>query len=338
MTPISRRWLQAWLLLVGLTMASPAIAIANLEVIATGPRAAETTLRLFDPAGKPVAADSGKPNLFSNLPSGGYTAETLVAGAPVGSRTMIRLDDGDQQARVDSMTGAVEIIRRIARRQQQQQEGWEFGVLGGYKRTPYRATLDSLALNKGGSSNFETDGGSLALEARYNLRVRAQQQLGAALFLFGTYVEYLGTDEQRRFVDFHPTPGKDSGVAIDEKRSVILGLGSRWNTAQQTGVELMLGMHWTQARITGMADESCCGGIDNRFSRNKDIFGPMLGVGTRFPLVRLQTGRPMFGSLRYTALHMKDIQVSGRSSRFPFDYTARGDGGWNHNVQAGVHW
>src|SRR5688572_12818227 len=164
------RLLRFCTVLAGIFAASAAFAISSVDVMPTGPRAAQTTIRLFDPAGKPVAADAGNPSRFSNLPAGNYSAETIVGGNPVGSRTNVRLDDGNNQLRVDSTTGAIEVIRRLARTQQQQQDGLGLGIFGGWQRTPFDGTLTSMALGERGDSDLKTDAGSLTLEGRYRFR------------------------------------------------------------------------------------------------------------------------------------------------------------------------
>jgi hypothetical protein len=314
---------------------SAALALSNVEVVPTGARAGETRLNLLDSGGKPVTPDAGNPNRYSNIPSGRYATEVVVGGKPVGSRSSVNLDDGNNRLRVDSVTGAVEVIRQIVFLQQQQQSAWGFGLYGGWKRMPYDGEFSRASPPNGGSTDLDTDGWLLALEARYYWR-RQQQTLGAQLFLYGTYVEYFGTDEQRRFLDIHPTPGNDSGLGIKEKRSVLYGLGGRWNLAQQVGFELMLGGHTTWVRGEGFSDESCCGSTDVRFSRDKTLWGPMVAVGLTYPLFKLASGRPVTGFARWTALHMDDFEATGRSPAFGFDYRARFNGGWNNSLVVGA--
>src|SRR5688572_32396755 len=110
-----RRLLHVCTLVVGLAAMSAAFAVSNVDVTPTGPRASETTIRLFDSGGKPVTSDTANPNRYTNLTTGTYTVETVVGGKQVGQRTTVRLEDGDNQLRVDSTTGAVEVIRRLAR-------------------------------------------------------------------------------------------------------------------------------------------------------------------------------------------------------------------------------
>ena len=329
------RWLlHVCTVLLGLAAASAALAVSNVEVTPTGPRASETTIRLFDSGGKPVTSDAGNPNRYSNLPTGSYSAETVVGGKQVGQRTTVRLDDGDNQLRVDSTTGAIEVIRRLARRQQQQQDGFGFGIFGGWKQTPFDGTLSSTALGQSGSTDLKTDAGNLTLEGRYHFR--ALPQIRARPFIFGGYTEYFGANEEKRYLDFHPTPGMDSGIGIDEKHSWTLGLGARWNLTEQVGLEFMVGGHATRTRVSALSNESCCGGIDNRISRTDYLKGAMLGVGLSYQLGRFASGRPITGIARYTAMHMDDIDVRGMSATFPFDYAARVNGGWNHSVQFGL--
>jgi hypothetical protein len=315
--------------------ASLAWAVSTVQVSATGPRAGETTLRLFDAGGKPVSPDAANSQRFSNLTTGTYQAEVLVGGKPVGQRTTVRLEDGDNQLRVDSATGSIEVIRRLARMQQQQQDGFEFGIFGGGKETPFKGNLRSIALNDSGSSGLKKDGTSFGVEARYNFRMLPELP-NTRLFVFGGYTDYSGISTNKRFLDFHPTPGNDSGVAVNEKHSWTAGLGARWNFDDRFGLEVALGGHATRTRVAALSDESCCGGPDNRIKDTETVKGLMGSVGLRCRLGRYASGRPITGILRYTAMKMDDIKVTGQSPAFGFDYKARVDGGWNQSIQLGL--
>ena len=338
---LSRVFIHFVLLLIGIASASAALAGADVTVVPTGERAGQTAFGLFDSAGQPVAPDPGNPSRFTNLPPGTYFAEVSVGGEAVGGRTAVRLDDGSNQLRVSSATGAAEVPRQIVF-QQQLQSAWGFGLYGGWKRTPYNGELsfdDNRAVTMSGRTDLEEDGTSLAIEARYYMR-RQQQTLGAQLFLYGTYAEYFGTESQRRFLDLHPPLGSnDSGLSVDEKRSFMFGLGGRWNLAQQLGFELMLGAHATRVRASMLFDESGGGGLNERISRNKTLWGPMLALGLTYPLWKLASGHPVLGVVRYTALRMRDINFAAMSSTFPnFDYRAHFDGGWNQSFQLGLQY
>ena len=315
--------------------ASLAWAVATVEVAPTGPRAAETTLRLFDAGGKPLSPDPGNPRRFTGLLAGTYQAEVLVGGKPVGQRTTVRLEDGDNQLRVDSATGSVEVIRRLARMQQQQQDGFEFGIFGGSKETPFDGHVRSTMLGFSDSDGLKKRGTSLGVEARYNFRPLPELP-NTRFFVFGGFTDYSGIGKTERFVDAHPTAGNDTGVAVNERHSWTAGLGARWMLDQRFGLEVALGGHATRTRISALSDESCCGGPANKFSNTETVKGLYGSVGLSCRLGHYGSGRPITGILRYTAMKMDDMNVSGVSPAFGFDYKARVDGGWNQSIQLGV--
>lgn len=102
-----RRMLVVALALVGLAAAPAALAIANLEVIPTGERAGETTVRLFAADGGVVAPAPGNPGRYTGLTSGTYSAEVVVGGRTIGPRTSFQLPDGDHRLSASSDTGAI---------------------------------------------------------------------------------------------------------------------------------------------------------------------------------------------------------------------------------------
>jgi len=102
-----RRWLQCALVCAGLATAQAALAITNVDVAPTGPRASETTIRLFDTNNNVVPPAPGTPNRYANVASGTYTAEVVVGGSVVGTRQTIRLGDGNHVLRPDSATGVI---------------------------------------------------------------------------------------------------------------------------------------------------------------------------------------------------------------------------------------
>ena len=102
-----RRGLRYALFAVSTFTATLAFAITNVEVTPTGPRASETTIRLFDTQNQPVAPAPGTTNRYTNLTSGTYTAQVVVGGTAVGPRQTLQLGDGNVVLRPDSTTGAI---------------------------------------------------------------------------------------------------------------------------------------------------------------------------------------------------------------------------------------
>jgi hypothetical protein len=316
-----------------IAFAPSALAVASAKVTATGAKAGETVVRLFDSTGAPVASDPGNPNSFSNLAPGSYSALTEVGGKVVGARQTIQLSDGSNDMRADSETGEIKVLPVLGRLQQQQIL-WSFAILGGYKRTPFDFDFRTAAGGASGSGDLEESGSSLALEVRH--RLRNLEALGAGLFLYGTYVEYFGTDLQRLVLNLHPGGGNDSGARAEEKRSFMFGLGGRWNLAQRLGAELMVGAHATRMVVAALSDESCCGGPANAFQETRTMWGPMVAASLVYPLAVLQARRTLYGIARWTGVRIGDVTASGVSPFTNWDYSATVRGGWQHNWQFGI--
>jgi len=321
-------------LLIGVGGTTVALADATLQVMPTGPRAGETTLRLTDSAGRTVAPNPGSPNSFSNLAAGQYSAVAMVGGNPLGQPTSIRLEEGRNEARVSSATGAIELLSRQGSMQQQQQH-WGFGVLGGWKRTPFDGSISSSALGMTASGGLEETGQTLALEARYYLRQRTPQS-GLRFFGFGSYNFFSGLDTERALVQFHPGTGNDSGVAVEEKDSIQLGAGARWMASRDTGLEALAGLHRTRITLTAFSNEMGGGGPNNRFTKEESSWDFLWGLGLTHRVFNLSSGRPVSATVRYTAARIRDMSVSGMSPFTGSTYTGRVNGGWNQSLTAGL--
>lgn len=326
-------WGSAVALLLTLGVAAPALAVDNGRIQVTVPSVGETSLKLFGPGGTEVSPGA-EPATYTDLAAGAYTLRTEREGKVSETRIPVE-EDKTCLVKVDD-TGDTELLRCVALvlLGQQQQQPWTFGVLGGWKETPFDSQLTTSFGS--GSVNLEEDGGSLALEARYNFR--RQQQLGARLFLYGTYMHYFGTDVERMFLNVHPTSAMDTGVYVDEDYALHLGIGSRWNLAQRLGLELMLGAHITRVESHLTTLESQGGGTDLRFRRNKNDAGPMMALGLTYPLMKLPNGRPLNGTFRWTRTWLSDINISGASAYSGGQYESRVDGGAQDNLQLGVQW
>ena len=311
-----------------------AFAVDNGRIQVNVPSIGQTSLKLFDTLG--AAMPSSDPTTFANLKPGGYTLRSERDGKV--SETKVAVEENQTcMVKVDDK-GDSELVRclPVALVGQQQQRPWTFGVLGGWKETPFDTRLNTTFGN--GSADLEESGGSLALEARYNFR-RRQQNLGAEMFLYGTYVHYFGTDLERLFLDVHGAPGNlDTGAGAEEKNALQVGVGGHWNLAQRLGMELMLGAHATRVKGSVVTLESQGGGTDLRFSRNKTLVGPMLALGLTYPLLTMQNGHPLNGVFRWTRTWMPDFNVSGSSAFSGGNYDARINGGAQDNFQLGVLW
>ena len=76
-------------------------------------------------------------------------------------------------------------------------------------------------------------------------------------------------------------------------------------------------------------DESGGGGIYNKFTKDKTVVGPSLGLGLTWPT---DWGKGVF---RYTANWMPSVTVSGTSAINNFDYTGKVKGGRQDIFQLG---
>ncbi len=320
--------------LLALGAAAPALAVDNGRIQVTVPSVGQTSLKLFAPSGS-IVPSGPDASTFTGLKAGQYTlraerdGKTSETQVPVEEDKTCMVKVGDQ--------GDSELVRclPLALVGQQQQSPWTFGVLGGWNKPSFDTRLNTTFGN--GVAGLEDDGSNLALDARYNFRKR-QQNLGAQMFLFGTYVHYFGTDLERLFLDDHGGAALDTGVSAEGTNALHLGFGSRWNLAQRLGFELMLGVHATRVKGGITTLESQGGGTDLRFTRTKALFGPMLALGLNYPMLTLANGRPLNGTFRWTRTWLPDFSLSGSSAFSGGNYDARIDGGAQDNFQLGVQW
>lgn len=117
MTRIAQDMVRVSVLLIGMSFASAALAVATVDVTYTGPQAKinETTVKLVDSNGNPVpvkAADDNR-NRFM-VAEGSYGVEIYVGGKQVGRRTTITLGPGNNRLQVDSETGTVQPLSPLA--------------------------------------------------------------------------------------------------------------------------------------------------------------------------------------------------------------------------------
>lgn len=319
--------------LMALGLAAPALAVDNGRIQVTVPSVGQTSLKLFGPAGTEVPP--GADGHYAGLAPGNYVLRAQRDGKTSETRVPVE-EDKTCLVKVDDR-GDSELVRCVplALVGQQQQRPWTFGVLGGWKETPFDTRLNTTFGN--GTADLEEGGGSLALDARYNFRKR-QQSLGAQMFLYGTYVHYFGTDLERLFLNVHPTAALDTGVSIEEENALHLGFGARWNLAQRLGFELMLGAHATRVKGGITTLESQGGGTDLRFNRTKTLTGPLFAMALSYPILTLANGHPLNGVFRWTRTWMPDYSLSGSSAFSGGNYDARVDGGAQDNFQLGVQW
>ncbi|MCB1959657.1 MAG: hypothetical protein KDE68_03895 [Rhodocyclaceae bacterium] len=312
------------LLLGGMLIATTAAAVSNLTVSTPGSTA--TKLSLFNRANTQVASGVGGLTATA-IDAGGYT---LRVETPTGLVTTdIALDDDSTCTyNVDTSSGKAERIRCVPLmdQQQQQQEGWSLIGMGGYKRSPFSADVNTQFGN--GSTDLDDSGWRFSLETRRYIRTTSSGRV----FAWAGVDLFSGIDKRDLFLDVHPTAGNDTGAALKEEYGFRLGIGQSWKLGGGLTLDGMLGLHGTRVEGQLITDESGGGGVRETFAERKWLFGPTVGLGLSYPL----SGMPnAFFHTRATFDYMPELSISGRSSN-AFDYSTRIDGGWQPSLQFGI--
>jgi hypothetical protein len=110
MAKILKQLLRLATLLIGMSAASLALALATVDVTITGPKANETTIRISDSYG-PVKADPNISNRYIDVDPGKIVVDVFDAsGKQVGFPQTVTVENGPNQLQVDSVTGKVDVI------------------------------------------------------------------------------------------------------------------------------------------------------------------------------------------------------------------------------------
>lgn len=212
--------------------------------------------------------------------------------------------------------------------------GWGVQIFVDYKGTPYSSTtMSSSGSPVRGSPDLSESIPSLGFGVR---RYFDRLGNGAQPFAYAAFSEYFGSGARGADVIYHFGSVPDSGGEIQERRSFLLGAGGRFALGSNVMLDLMVGMHATQMRVSVFSDERSGGGPDNQFSSDRWLYGPTLGGGLSFPLFYLGQGSPVLGFLMYKAMMMKDVAQEGVSPFTGNTYTIRADGGVQHKVMFGL--
>jgi hypothetical protein len=318
--------------------AERAYAVGDLYLKTTGPGQSQVTLSLTDPQGQPVPAardEDGRGDVthVRDLPAGTYRATVTVDGQTKPPQEIVVRDNQVNSYTVDRRTGLIALA--AVPLQQQQLGRFSVGAFGGFKRTPYDGEITSSALGSFDSGDLSDTLGEGGVEFRYYLPRSQIAQLGADLFVLGTYMHYFGGPQARYFGDRHaPVPGNDVGVSFEEKNSFRLGIGASLNVLQRAGIGLMLGAHWTRVEVAALGNEFPVGN-NNSFSHSQTLRGPFLAFEAFYTLAWLQGIGPLQAALRTTLLWMPDVEARGTSS-LNFDYSGRAVGGTQVEVLSGL--
>jgi hypothetical protein len=316
----------------------PAHAVGDIYLRTTGPGTQEVTLSITDPAGAPVPAvrdEDSRPEVthIRDLPPGTYKVTVTSGGVAKPPQDLVVRDNQVNSYTVDRDTG---LIAAAPVPQQQRQRGrFSAGILGGIKRTPYDGEVTSSALASRDSGDLDDTIGNLGVEGRYYFPRSQIAQLGADLFIAGTYMHYMGGGKSKYFGDRHaPVPGNDVGASVEEKYSIMLGVGASLNILQRVGVGLILGAHMTKVDVAALGNEFPVGN-DNKFKNSDNVFGPFLAAEAFYTLGWLQGIGPVQAALRTTLKWMPDVDARGTSS-LNFDYNATAEGGVQYEGQLGL--
>lgn len=326
--------------------ATEASAVATAQISVTGKAVNETTLQLLDAKGQPVQQDDdSNPAVgawwWRNAPAGDYTLVIRQPGqAEV--REKVTLTDGktnvfrvDSGARTVTATGQrdPDAINEL------DDSRFALAILGGVKRTPYEAQVQAPAWGVDEDADLSDSIGMIGVEGRYYLpNFEALQACRTRLFLAAMYLHYLGGGRVNRFINAHPGPNEDTGMGLDEKRSLRLALGSQFLLTQQVMMAILIGAHATHVKARVVSDETGGGGPRNSFSTSKTIWGPYFAVDLMFPLLLQQVLRVPNLDLfvRAEAMHMRDIAVSGRSPFTAAEYRGEAEGGIQYGGMLGI--
>lgn len=329
-----------------LFMANEASAVATAQISVVGKAVNETTLQLFDSKNQPVQQDDdSNPAVgawwWRNAPAGDYTLVIRQPGqAEV--REKVTLTDGKTNAfRVDSGARTVTATGQRDPDAINDQDDSRFAIalLGGVKRTPYEAQVQAAMWGINEDADLSDSIGMLGVEGRYYLpNFEALQACRTRLFLAAMYLHYLGGGRTNRFINAHPGPSEDTGMSLDEKRSLRLALGSQFLLTQQVMMAILVGAHATHVKARVLSDETGGGGPRNSFGQSETIWGPYFAVDLMFPLLLQQMLRVPNLDLfvRAEAMHMRDISVSGRSSFTGADYRGEAEGGIQYGGMLGI--
>lgn len=319
----------------------PAHALATLEVNVAGQSLGEVTLQITDEQGTVVKEDKKSRRaagfwIFDGVRPGKYRVEVRRKGALVGTPSVIEVEDNKTNTfRANAQSGAVTTVSSAFTPSINNR--FSATAFVGWTGTPWDAVVTSQALASQDSGSLHDSVPFLGLEGRYNLSPTQQrmQALGAGLFITGTFMHYLGGGLDSYFGDRHPPTGQDDiGAGMNERWSLMLGFGKRFNPWQKVGLALMIGAHMTQADVGLLVNESGGGGADEQMRITKYLFGPFVGAEVALPLAYLQT-LPLQLVLQTRLLWMPDVSFS-RASSTGRDYHLALSGGLQYLMLLGL--
>lgn len=321
-------------------------AVATTQISVVGQAINETTLQLLDEKDQPVQEDEDSNRAvglwwWRDTPAGNYTLVIRQPGKAE-ARERITLTDGKTSVfRVDSSALTVTKTDEHDPDAINAQDDTRFGlaILGGVKRTPYEAQVQAAAWGIDEDDDLDDTIGMLGIEGRYYLpNFEALQTCRARLFLAAMYLEYLGGGRTNRFINAHPGASKDTGMSLEELRSLRLAVGSQFLLTQQVMMAFLVGAHATRVDVRMLSDETGGGGPRNNFSTSKTVWGPYFAVDLMFPLLLQQVLRVpnLDFFVRAEAMHMPSVVARGRSPFTGAHYRGEAEGGIQYGGMLGI--
>lgn len=321
-------------------------AVATAQISVVGEAVNETTLQLLDTNGQPVQEDDDSNRAvglwwWRNAPAGDYTLVIQQPGQADVREAIHLADEKTNAFRVDSSTRTVASTGQRDPDIINAQDDSRFGlaILGGVKRTPYEAQVQASAWSIDEDDDLDDTIGALGIEGRYYLpNFEALQMCRARLFLAAMYLEYLGGGRTNRFINAHPGASRDTGMSLEELRSLRLAVGAQFLLTQQVMMALLVGTHATRVDVRMLSDESSGGGPRNNFNTSKTVWGPYFAVDLMFPLLLQQVLRVpnLDFFVRAEAMHMPSVVAHGRSPFSGAHYRGEAEGGIQYGGMLGV--
>lgn len=133
------------------------------------------------------------------------------------------------------------------------------------------------------------------------------------------------------FADLHPTAGNDTRLKAKEKWLLRALVGGEMWRHQALTLSLLAGFQVAKLEARMMTDESGGGGIRNVFTRNRLLFGPIVGAE-----INRRLSARWIAFLAMNASFLSELTGSGVSANNAFPYAFRLDDGIQFDVRSGL--
>jgi hypothetical protein len=312
-----------------LWMAQPCYAVVgNVSVISAGEPVAGATISLQTPDGQTVAEEKsdhrGKAILL--IPDNHKKKRLILITSKDGRTTRQNVDVGEG----DTLTLVVD-LPAAAPKPPTDGDGfhWALVITGFYKWANFDGSHDYVTGGLSGSGSL--DGSSLGIGADVQVQPPSDWLHGLPLFFVLGFGYPFDIDESGARANYHPTPGLDAWLQVQENWFARLLVAWRLMSIRDAQLALLGGVQLTDVDAQFNVDETGGMGIINRFKESKTMASPVIGVGLTYPLGR--TPAQLVANCYVTWLG--DVSGSGQSTLgFLYDYSV--DGGVQTELQVGV--